>query len=97
MRGSESEMSTSFAARSTLPVITSASPATSAIGSSGTTGLRRVNGVRYGPWSLVVSMEFPNMAAAIRFEKYLKSGSGRAFTKRHFDCRTLEVQDDREA
>ena len=41
-------------------------------------------GIRHRPWSLVVSMEFPKMAAAVRFEKYLKSGSGRAFAKRHF-------------
>jgi putative endonuclease len=40
--------------------------------------------VSHRPWSLVVSMEFPTEKAAIRFEKYLKSGSGRAFTKRHF-------------
>ena len=38
---------------------------------------------RYRPWSLIVSMEFPTEAEAVRFEKYLKSGSGRAFTKRH--------------
>jgi putative endonuclease len=37
------------------------------------------------PWSLVVTMEFRNEGEAVRFEKYLKSGSGRAFTKRHFD------------
>jgi putative endonuclease len=36
------------------------------------------------PWSLVVSMDFSNEREAVRFEKYLKSGSGRAFTKRHF-------------
>lgn len=36
------------------------------------------------PWSLVVSMEFPTEKDAVRFEKYLKSGSGRAFAKRHF-------------
>ena len=36
------------------------------------------------PWSLVVSIEFATEKAARRFEKYLKSGSGRAFTKRHF-------------
>ena len=36
------------------------------------------------PWSLVVSMEFPTEREAVRFEKYLKSGSGRAFSKRHF-------------
>jgi predicted GIY-YIG superfamily endonuclease len=35
------------------------------------------------PWSLVVSMEFPTETDARRFEKYLKSGSGRAFAKRH--------------
>jgi hypothetical protein len=29
-------------------------------------------------------MEFPTEPAAVRFEKYLKSGSGRAFAKRHF-------------
>jgi putative endonuclease len=36
------------------------------------------------PWSLVVAIEFPTEAAARRFERYLKSGSGRAFAKRHF-------------
>lgn len=36
------------------------------------------------PWSLVVSIEFPTERTAYRFEKYLKSGSGRAFAKRHF-------------
>ena len=37
------------------------------------------------PWSVVVSLEFPTEREAVRFEKYLKSGSGRAFAKRHFD------------
>jgi putative endonuclease len=36
------------------------------------------------PWSLVVSMEFGTQSAALKFEKYLKSGSGRAFATRHF-------------
>ena len=36
------------------------------------------------PWSLVVSIEFPTEKAAVTFESYLKSGSGRAFTKRDF-------------
>jgi predicted GIY-YIG superfamily endonuclease len=36
------------------------------------------------PWSTAVSLEFPTERAAARFEKYLKSGSGRAFAKRHF-------------
>ena len=36
------------------------------------------------PWSLVVIIEFPTEQQAVRFERYLKSGSGRAFAKRHF-------------
>jgi putative endonuclease len=36
------------------------------------------------PWILVVSLEFANEQSAVRFERYLKSGSGRAFSKRHF-------------
>jgi putative endonuclease len=40
--------------------------------------------VSYRPWSLVVSMEFRTEKAARHFEKYLTSGSGRAFTRRHF-------------
>jgi predicted GIY-YIG superfamily endonuclease len=36
------------------------------------------------PWSVVVSVEFLSEPEAVRFEKYLKSGSGRAFAKRHF-------------
>jgi len=36
------------------------------------------------PWSLVMTIEFIAEKAAVRFEKYLKGGSGRAFAKRHF-------------
>lgn len=36
------------------------------------------------PWELVVSLEFSAESSAVAFEKYLKSGSGRAFAKRHF-------------
>ena len=36
------------------------------------------------PWSILASIEFPAEQAAIRFERYLKTGSGRAFAKRHF-------------
>ena len=39
---------------------------------------------RYRPWQLVVSVEFADENSAARFERYLKSGSGRAFAKRHF-------------
>ena len=36
------------------------------------------------PWSRVVSLRFADATTAARFERYLKSGSGRAFAKRHF-------------
>ena len=36
------------------------------------------------PWDLVVAIEFVSEHRAIAFEKYLKSGSGVAFSKRHF-------------
>ena len=37
------------------------------------------------PWTLFASFYFGNERTARCFEKYLKSGSGRAFAKRHFD------------
>jgi predicted GIY-YIG superfamily endonuclease len=37
-----------------------------------------------GPWKIVVQVGFEDRAKAFAFEKYLKSGSGRAFAKRHF-------------
>jgi putative endonuclease len=40
---------------------------------------------RYRPWKRHVVIEFPDQGRAARFERYLKSGSGRAFAKRHFD------------
>ena len=39
---------------------------------------------RYRPWHLHVSIEFRDERHAVAFERYLKSGSGRAFAKRHF-------------
>ena len=36
-------------------------------------------------WQLHVVIEFSEEKRAIRFERYLKSGSGRAFAKRHFE------------
>jgi putative endonuclease len=47
---------------------------------AGPTGFTR----EHRPWSVLVSIEFPTELEATRFERYLKSGSGRAFTKRHF-------------
>jgi putative endonuclease len=40
--------------------------------------------VQHRPWSLLVAIEFQTESAAVSFEQYLKSGSGRAFAKRHF-------------
>jgi predicted GIY-YIG superfamily endonuclease len=39
------------------------------------------------PWSLIVVLEFPAERAAVAFERYLKSGSGRAFATRRFSVR----------
>jgi predicted GIY-YIG superfamily endonuclease len=38
-----------------------------------------------GPWERHVVIEFRNEDTAVRFERYLKSGSGRAFATRHFE------------
>jgi predicted GIY-YIG superfamily endonuclease len=35
------------------------------------------------PWSLKTYIAFSDEARAVAFERYLKSGSGRAFAKRH--------------
>lgn len=40
--------------------------------------------LEHRPWSIVVSLQFPTENEAVRFEKYLQTGSGRAFAKRHF-------------
>ena len=40
--------------------------------------------LQHRPWRVVVSIEFPDESAAAHFERYLKSGSGRAFATRHF-------------
>jgi putative endonuclease len=37
---------------------------------------------KYKPWRLVTSMAFSNEERALAFEKYLKSGSGRAFEEK---------------
>jgi len=40
---------------------------------------------RHRPWTLHVAIEFAAQATALRFERYLKSGSGREFARRHFE------------
>jgi putative endonuclease len=37
------------------------------------------------PWQIHVIVSFSDQQRAIAFERYLKSGSGRAFAKRHFE------------
>jgi putative endonuclease len=39
---------------------------------------------KFRPWILVAYFAFNQRHIAVGFEKYLKSGSGRAFVKRHF-------------
>ena len=39
---------------------------------------------KYKPWRVVAYFAFAVRARALAFEKYLKSGSGRAFAKGHF-------------
>ena len=38
---------------------------------------------KFKPWELMIYIAFQERRAAERFERYLKSGSGRAFTRRH--------------
>ena len=38
----------------------------------------------FAPWNLKISVSFKDELSALKFEKYLKSHSGRAFIKRHF-------------
>jgi putative endonuclease len=42
-----------------------------------------VHSSKYKPWKLSTYIYFDDAAKASAFEKYLKSGSGRAFSKRH--------------
>jgi putative endonuclease len=39
---------------------------------------------KYTPWRLRAAISFPDSELEVAFEKYLKSGSGRAFAKKHF-------------
>lgn len=41
-----------------------------------------IHTAKYNPWELVVYMGFKSEAKAREFEKYLKSGAGRAFAKK---------------
>jgi putative endonuclease len=39
---------------------------------------------KYRPWTVMVTVAFADAAKAAAFDRYLKSGSGRAFAKKHF-------------
>ena len=39
---------------------------------------------KFRPWEVVVFIGFENRVKAWEFERYLKTGSGRAFAKKHF-------------
>jgi predicted GIY-YIG superfamily endonuclease len=39
---------------------------------------------KFCPWGLLAYFAFKSEATASAFERYLKSGSGRVFVKRHF-------------
>jgi len=40
---------------------------------------------KHMPWEVRVALSFAEAECAAAFERFLKSGSGRAFTKRHFE------------
>jgi putative endonuclease len=46
---------------------------------------QNIDTARDRPWTVFASFRFHHERSARRFEKYLKSGSGRAFAKRHFE------------
>ena len=39
---------------------------------------------KFKPWKMINFFAFSNLEKAKKFETYLKSGSGRAFSKKHF-------------
>jgi len=39
---------------------------------------------KYVPWELVVAVYFADRGKAEAFDRYLKQGSGHAFSRRHF-------------
>ena len=47
-------------------------------------GLGSAYAAKYAPWSVVVTINFENRLRAEAFERYLKSGSGHSFARRHF-------------
>jgi putative endonuclease len=46
---------------------------------------------RQRPWRPLVVIEFDEEEPALAFERYLKTGSGREFARRHFIARRLDL------
>ena len=46
---------------------------------------------KFMPWKMLIAIAFADDKRAFEFEKYLKSGSGKTFTKRHFLSNTTEI------
>ena len=46
---------------------------------------------KYKPWKLNAYFAFEKESTAIRFEKYLKSNSGRAFANKHFWTKEIHI------
>ena len=44
---------------------------------------RNFHTAKWRPWRLTVCVAFADHERAVEFERYLKSGSGRAFLKKH--------------
>ena len=44
---------------------------------------RSLHTAKYGPWELEFYLAVPSKTKALELERYLKSGSGRAFLQRH--------------
>lgn len=42
-----------------------------------------IHTAKHGPWKLMTYIAFDSKEKAVAFERYLKSGSGRSFAKRH--------------
>ncbi len=45
---------------------------------------KSVHTAKHRPWKLATHVAFENRNKAFKFERYLKTGYGRAFAKRHF-------------
>jgi len=46
----------------------------------------------FRPWQLLVSIEFADTSTVTGFARYMKTGSGRAFAKRHFSERSAMIR-----